>query len=195
MTPDTLFELRDTIVSARHSYVEGSAEINGQQLAACTRREDIPMQAEAYVLVETGEDGNQVLSFGGTKFSPGRATNGNPAESFKITYKTQINEELLLPGEVFDALEPPDYKSFLPAFARWRRENPNPDRSLWYRYPEDLDIFNQIYTAPPARLVLFQPLLDNSNVKPRERQHWMAHGVKWVDNYVDELWNMGIGRE
>ncbi len=99
VTPDTLFELRDTIVSARHSYVEGSAEINGQQLAACTRREDIPMQAEAYVLVETGEDGNQVLSFGGTKFSPGRATNGNPAESFKITYKTQINEELLLPGE------------------------------------------------------------------------------------------------
>lgn len=103
--------------------------------------------------------------------------------------------QLLLPEEVFDALEPPDYKSFLPAFARWRRENPNPDRSLWYRYPEDLDIFNQIYTAPPARLVLFQPLLDNPNVKHRERQHWMAHGMKCVDNYVDELWNMGIGRE
>ena len=103
--------------------------------------------------------------------------------------------QLLLPEEVFDALELPDYKSFLSAFAHWRRENPRPDRSLWYHYPEDLDIFNQIYTAPPARLVLFQPLLDNPNVKPRERQHWMAHGMKCVDNYVDELWNMGIGRE
>ncbi len=102
--------------------------------------------------------------------------------------------QLLLPEEVFDKLELPDYKSFLPAFALWRRENHHPNRSLWYHYPEDLDIFNQIYTAPPARLALFQPLLDNTSVKPRVRQHWMAHGVKWVDNYVDEFWNMGIGR-
>lgn len=102
--------------------------------------------------------------------------------------------QLLLPEEVFDTLEMPAYKNFLPAFAQWRRENPNPDRSLWIRYPEDLEILNQIYTAPPARLVLFQPLLDNPNVKPRERQQWMSHGMKWVDNYVEELWNMGVGQ-
>ena len=102
--------------------------------------------------------------------------------------------QLLLPEDTFQALKMPEYKNFLPEFALWRREHPDPDRSLWYRYPEDLALLNGIYEAPPARLVLFQPFLDSSRAKPRERQYWMADGVRWVDEYVDELWELGVGR-
>lgn len=103
--------------------------------------------------------------------------------------------QLLLPEEDFQALQMPEYKNFLPAFALWRREHPKPELSLWLPYPEDLALFNGIYEAPPARLVLWQPFLRDDYVKPRQRQDWMAHGVKWVDHYVDELWDMGVGRE
>lgn len=97
--------------------------------------------------------------------------------------------QLLLPEEIFQTLKMPKYKNFLPEFALWRREHPDPDRSLWYRYPEDMALLNKIYEAPPARLVLWAPNPDD------KKQEWFAHGVKWVDNYVDELWNMGIGQE
>lgn len=97
--------------------------------------------------------------------------------------------QLLLPEEVFQALKLPEYKNFLPDFALWRRAHPDPDLSLWYHYPEDLTLLNQIYEAPPARLVLCAPSPDN------KKQEWFAHGVKWVDHYVDELWDMGVGQE
>lgn len=96
--------------------------------------------------------------------------------------------QILLPEDDFQTLKMPNYKNFLPAFARWRRENPDPDRSLWFLYPEDLSVFNAIFQAPPARLVLWQPRPED------KKQEWFAHGVKWVDNYVEELWEMGIGR-
>ncbi len=95
----------------------------------------------------------------------------------------------LLPEDAFQTIEIPKYKNFLPGFALWRREHPAPDLSLWFRYPEDMALFNGIYEAPPARLVLWCPHPDD------KKQEWFAHGVKWVDNYVDELWNMGVCRE
>lgn len=95
---------------------------------------------------------------------------------------------LLLPEEQFRALAMPKDKNFLPAFARWRQEHPRPDLALWFRYPEGMALLNDIYAAPPPRLVLKAP-------DPGDRkQEWFAHGVKWVDNYVDELWEMGVGR-
>ncbi len=96
--------------------------------------------------------------------------------------------QLLLPGDVFQTLKMPEYKNFLPEFALWRREHPAPELSLWFRYPEDLAILNAIFEAPPARLILRPPSPDD------QKQEWFAHGVKWVDNYVDELWNMGVGK-
>ncbi len=39
-----------------------------------------------------------------------------------------------------------------------------------------------------------QPFLDNPNTKPKERQDWLADGMKWVNNHIDELWEMGVGR-
>lgn len=97
--------------------------------------------------------------------------------------------QLLLPEDRFQALKMPEYKNFLPEFALWRREHPDPDRSLWFRYPKGMELFNDIYAAPPARLVLMAP---DPNDK---KQEWFAHGVKWVDEYVDALWDMGIGQE
>ena len=95
--------------------------------------------------------------------------------------------QLLLPEDTFQALPMPEHKTFLPEFALWRREHPEPDRSLWFRYPEDMALLNEIYAAPPARLVLWAP--------DDQKQEWLTHGVKWVDGYVDELWAMGIGKE
>lgn len=96
--------------------------------------------------------------------------------------------QLLMPEETFQTLEMPKHKAFLPEFALWRREHPAPDLSLWYRYPEDMALLNEIYAAPPAKLVLWPPAPDDP------KQEWSAHGVKWVDGYVDELWETGIGR-
>jgi len=97
--------------------------------------------------------------------------------------------QVLLPEDAFQVLKMPKYKNFLPGFALWRREHPAPDLSLWFRYPGDMALFNEIYAAPPARLVLWQPRPDG------QKQEWFAHGVKWVDGYVDELWDMGVGKE
>ena len=94
--------------------------------------------------------------------------------------------QALLPAETFQAIQLPQYKNFLPEFAQWRREHPRPDLSLWLPYPEDLSLLNQIYQAPPAKLILWAP-------DPKDKkQEWFAHGVKWVDNYVEELWNAGV---
>ena len=97
--------------------------------------------------------------------------------------------QLIWPEDKFRAIELPKYKNFLSAFALWRRENPTPDLSLWFHYPEGMELFDRIYDAPPARLVLRPPTAED------KKQEWSAHGVKWVDGYVDELWNMGVGRE
>lgn len=97
--------------------------------------------------------------------------------------------QLLLSGDAFQALKMPEYKNFLPDFALWRREHSNPDLSLWFRYSEGMELFNDIYSAPPARLVLKPPAPDD------KKQEWFAYGVKWVDRYVDELWDMGIAQE
>lgn len=102
--------------------------------------------------------------------------------------------QLLLPAEDFQALAMPKYKNFLVGFAEWRREHTNPDCSLWFRYPADLDLLNKIFEAPPAQLLMFQPFLDNPNTKPKERQDWLADGMKWVNNHIDELWEMGVGK-
>ncbi len=41
---------------------------------------------------------------------------------------------------------------------------------------------------PKAKLILKPPAPED------KKQEWFAHGIKWVDNYVDELWDMGIGQ-
>ena len=96
---DTPFELRDTIDTSLHSYVDNSVQIDGSSVTTYTSRDDIPSGAETYVLVETPENGsNTVLTFGGTKFNAGEATQGNPATPLTIAYQTSINDDLLLPG-------------------------------------------------------------------------------------------------
>ncbi len=97
--------------------------------------------------------------------------------------------QLLLPQEAFLRLKMPEYQNFLPEFALWRREHPQVDLSLWFRYPEDLALLSGIYSAPPPKLVLLPPGPED------KKQEWFAHGVKWVDGYADELWDMGVGRE
>lgn len=99
VTLETPFELRDTIDTGLHSYVDGSVKIDGSSVTTYTSRDDIPSGAETYVLVEESVDGgNTVLTFGGTKFNAGEATQGNPATPLTITYQTSINDDLLLPG-------------------------------------------------------------------------------------------------
>lgn len=99
VTLDTPFELRDTIDTSLHSYVDGSVTIDGSSIPSYTSRDNIPTGAGTYVLVETPENGsNTVLTFGGTKFNAGEATQGNPATPLTIAYQTSINDDLLLPG-------------------------------------------------------------------------------------------------
>lgn len=102
VTLDTPFELRDTIDTSSHSYVAGSVTIDRTPVTAAytyTSRDGIQGGEDAYVIVETSADGGSTtLTFGGTKFNAGEATQGNPAVSLAITYQTSINDNLLLPG-------------------------------------------------------------------------------------------------
>lgn len=96
---DTVFELRDTIDGALHSYVDGSVTIDGAAVRTYTSRDQVDETAESYVLAEKSEQGESaVLIFGGTKFKAGKATQGNPAHPVHIVYQTVIRDELLLPG-------------------------------------------------------------------------------------------------
>lgn len=97
--PDTPFELWDTIDTSLHSYIEGSIEIDGQTVAAYTSRDEVQGSEEMYAIAETpAAGGNTTLTFGGTRFNAGEATQGDPATPLKISYQTAINDELLLPG-------------------------------------------------------------------------------------------------
>lgn len=95
---DTPFELRDTIDAALHHYEPGSAAIGGETVQEYGSRDQILPDAEAYVLVETSKDGKStLLTFGGTRFNAGTATMGDKVEPLPISYRTAIDEKLLLP--------------------------------------------------------------------------------------------------
>lgn len=102
ITLDTPMELRDIIDTSLHQYVEDSVTIGGVSVPEYKSRDEIPQDSEAYVIAEDSDDGkgkvDTVLIFGGTRFKPGEATEGEPAQPLIITYKTSINDELLLPG-------------------------------------------------------------------------------------------------
>lgn len=99
VTLNTPFELRDTIDSGLHSFIENSVTIDGKPAGSYDSRDKIPQNADTYVLAELSEDGaGTLLTFGGTKFNAVQATKEHPASPLKITYQTSIHDELLLPG-------------------------------------------------------------------------------------------------
>lgn len=99
VTLDTPFELRDTIDTSLHSYVDGSIKINDSPVTTYASRETIPDDAAAYAIAETSDAGDNItLTLGGTKFKAGQATEAKPAESLEITYQTSINDCFILPG-------------------------------------------------------------------------------------------------
>ncbi len=99
VTANTPFELQDTIDTSLHHYVPDSVTIDGASTAVFTSRDDIPQGIETYLLVEGTEGGsNTTLNFGGTKFNPGKATQGDTISPLKITYQTSVNDDLLLTG-------------------------------------------------------------------------------------------------
>lgn len=105
ITESTPFELRDTIDASLHHYVENSAKItiSGNTVVVpeseYVSRDEVQGDEEVYVIVEaSGDGGNTVLTFGGSKFGAGDATQGSPAEPLHIGYETVVKDELLLPG-------------------------------------------------------------------------------------------------
>lgn len=103
--------------------------------------------------------------------------------------------KLLLPKEKFEKLQMPEHKQFLVGFAKWQHECPKPDLSLYFRYPGEMKWVNEIIEAPCARLVLHQLFLNDPNASPKKRENWSTHGVKWVKDFADELWDAGLGHD
>lgn len=96
---NTPFELRDTLDTALHDYVKGSAKIDGTSVPEYSSRDMIPADSEAYMIVESSENPRTTsLIFGGTRLNAGQATAGKPANMLTITYETSIADTLLLPG-------------------------------------------------------------------------------------------------
>lgn len=102
VTMDSDFELRDWIDTSLHSYVDGSAKIDGISVQNYPSRDKIPLDKlpDAYVIVEVDASGaGTTLTFGGAKLNAGKATQGDQIQSLVITYETSVNENLLLPGD------------------------------------------------------------------------------------------------
>lgn len=102
VTMDSAFELRDRIDTSLHSYVDGSATIDGISVQDYPSRDKIPSDKlpDAYVIVEADASGTgTTLTFGGAKLNAGKATQGDQVQSLEITYRTSVNEDLLLPGD------------------------------------------------------------------------------------------------
>lgn len=97
VTLDTPFELRDTLDTAQHDYVKGSAKIDGAPIPEYSSRDEITGTPEAYVIVESSGNTTSLI-FGGTRLNAGQATAGKPAKPLTITYETSIADTLLLPG-------------------------------------------------------------------------------------------------
>lgn len=96
---DTPFELRDIIDSDFHKYVDGSIKIDGGLVSVYDSRSEVPEGAESYAILEKAENGKDtVLIIGGTKFNAVAATKGNPAKKMEVTYETELNDKLFLPG-------------------------------------------------------------------------------------------------
>lgn len=98
VTMDTPFELRDTIDTTLHDYIDRSAKVNGASVPVYSSRDTIPADAETYLITVENGTGTDLI-FGGTKFDAVEATKGDPAEPLEITYQTSIKDDLLLPGK------------------------------------------------------------------------------------------------
>lgn len=103
ITADTAFELRDIIDGTKHSYAAGSIEADGIKVKEYAPGDQVPEDAEIYAVIENTESGT-VLNIGGKELCAGNAPAGNPAQPIKITYRTVLNDTLLLPGNE-DSLE------------------------------------------------------------------------------------------
>lgn len=98
VTADTTFVVKDRIKDTqKHSYVTGSAKIDGAEITEYSSDDTIPEDKDIYVVLEKQEEVITALTFGGTKLQAGKATNENPAEELKITYDTKVSPTLLLP--------------------------------------------------------------------------------------------------
>lgn len=100
---------------------------------------------------------------------------------------------IILSEEKFKLLQMPKHKVFLADYAKWLLQKPKADRSLFYRYPDEMKWVNEIMEAPCAKLALHQFWLNDPNAKPKKREEWSAFGVKWVNDFADEMWDKGIG--
>ncbi|WP_169973431.1 MULTISPECIES: hypothetical protein [unclassified Campylobacter] len=72
--------------------------------------------------------------------------------------------KILLDEETFSQIKMPKHQNFSREFAAWRNENQKPELNLYFTYPEELEIFNQIFMYPPVKSMLHQPYKDHERV-------------------------------
>ncbi len=71
--------------------------------------------------------------------------------------------QYLLPQEMVQQMEMPEYKNFSKEYAKWREEHPKPEPGLYFAYPAPMEIVNRMYLAPVAKTKLHQPYLGQEN--------------------------------
>lgn len=75
--------------------------------------------------------------------------------------------KILLDEEIFSQIKMPKHQNFSCEFAAWRNENQKPELNLYFNYPKELEIFNQIFMHPPVKSMLHQPYKDYERVPYR----------------------------
>lgn len=97
--------------------------------------------------------------------------------------------QYLLPKEMVQQINMPEYKNFSKEYAKWRVEHPEPDLGLYFAYPAPMEIVNQMYLAPVAKTRLHQPYLgqENSYMSAREKKQWYLDLEGMQEEFIKDI--------
>lgn len=95
----------------------------------------------------------------------------------------------LLPEEDFQRVRLPEGPSFSPAYLRWRLALTELPERLYFTYPEDLDLMNQVLAHPVAVQRIHQPYAGSNNpyLSAKDCREWHLDGDRMLEELLAEL--------
>ncbi|WP_314069317.1 hypothetical protein [Campylobacter showae] len=89
----------------------------------------------------------------------------------------------LLPFEIFERISLPKAKNFSEIYAKRLLSSEPAQPKLYFSFPPEFDVFNQILNALPAKTVLHQPF---DGPSPSDQIRFLGHNTM-VENLADEI--------
>jgi len=99
---------------------------------------------------------------------------------FALAHGLYALARLILPFEVFEQISLPTAKNFSRFYAKGLLNAKQVQPKLYFRFPSEFRIFNEILSVPPAKTVLTQLYF------PRSKAFYLDHDTM-VENLADEI--------